>query len=273
MTFDIEAWYHGNFTDYNYRQFVGNVDDLVESQTRRILDFLDETENKATFFILGEIAKEHPELVKEIHSREHEVASHFMHHDLIYDMPAEKFRTELRRGIDILQQLIGKSILGFRAPSWSVSMEKTPWFWEILRDEGLLYSSSRFPIKTYLYGDSGAPLFAHDIETRSGSICEFPPSCTKFASRKIPFSGGFYFRFLPKWFILKGIKWFEEQNQPVVFYLHPKEIDPNTPELPLKFLENKVHKYGAKKCMEKLRRIIEGIKSTSFTEYFNLQDE
>ena len=271
MTIDLEAWYHANFPNFDYRQYLGKVDDLINPQAERILDFLDEVNNKATFFILGEVAEDHPDLVKHINQRGHEVASHLMHHDLVYEMSPQRFKNELRQSLDTLEQLIGCKVLGVRAPSWSVTIEKTPWFWEILAEQGVVYSSSRFPFKTYLYGDEKSSLFAHVVETRTEPVQEFPPSCFRFLSRIIPFSGGFYLRAFPKMLIKKGIKWFEKQNQPVVFYLHPKEIDPATPHLPVGFRDKLIHNLGVKSCESKLRRILGNLETISFAEYLKTE--
>jgi polysaccharide deacetylase family protein (PEP-CTERM system associated) len=272
MTLDIEAWYHANFPNFDYRQYLGKVNDMVFPQANQILDFLDELGNKATFFVLGEIAESYPDLVKNIHSRGHEVASHFMHHELVYEMSSQRFKDELRQGLDLLQQLIGCKVLGFRAPSWSVTIEKTPWFWEILAEEGIIYSSSRFPFKTYMYGDQKSPLFAHTIETKVNPVREFPPSCLRLMGKTIPFSGGFYLRALPEMLIKKGIKWFEKRNQPVVFYLHPKEIDPTTPCLPVRFRDKLIHNFGTKGCLSKLRRILGSLQTISFAEFLQTKN-
>ena len=273
MTIDFEAWYHANFPNYDYRQYLGKVDDLIEPQAKRILDLLDEVDSKATFFILGEIAADHPDLVKHIYRRGHEVASHLMHHDLVYEMSPQRFRDELREGLDILEQLIGCKVLGVRSPSWSVTIDKTPWFWEILAEHGIVYSSSRFPFKTYLYGDEKSPLFAHTIETGAAAVQEFPPSCFKFLGRTIPFSGGFYLRVLPEMIINKGVRWFEKQSQPVVFYLHPKEIDPATPALDVGFRDKLIHNLGVKGCLSKLRRILGDLDTISFAEFLKTNEQ
>jgi polysaccharide deacetylase family protein (PEP-CTERM system associated) len=243
------------------------VDDLVVPQTERLLDLLTETNNKATFFILGDVAEDHPRLVKKIYLSGHEVATHFMHHDLVYTKSPQEFSSELRQSVDILEQLIGEKVLGFRAPSWSISLKQTPWFWEILIEEGLMYSSSRFPAKTYLYGDKTSPIFSHRIGTKSGDIWEIPPSCMQVFNLNIPFSGGVYFRVLPHWFIKLGINWYERRENPAVLYLHPKEIDEKTPSLPISPVEKIIHKIGTKGCFPKLKKILQHRHTISFKEW------
>jgi polysaccharide deacetylase family protein (PEP-CTERM system associated) len=274
MTFDIEAWFHGHFKSCDCRSYRGYVEDLIVKETGILLDLLDETNNKATFFILGEIAEDHPNLVKRIHHRGFEIASHFMHHDLVYQKSPKQFRDELRQGVDILEQLIGAQVQGFRAPSWSVSKEKTPWFWDILIEQGLSYSSSRFRAQTYLYGDPQCPLFAHQIKASSGRVWEFPPSCCSILGRTVPFSGGFYFRILPLAFIRMATLWYEKRGKPVVFYLHPKEIDGTTPDLPLSLIERPIDKWGVKRCLTKARKLLSHTNTVSFSELLqeNLDD-
>jgi polysaccharide deacetylase family protein (PEP-CTERM system associated) len=270
ITFDIEEWYHGTFTNFDYRSFVGRTDSRVAGATSRILDLLDDTGNRGTFFILGEIARDHPDLVREINRRGHEIASHFMHHDLVYRMNSEKFREELIKGVDTLEQTTGEKVMGFRAPSWSVNMSNTPWYWEILAEQNIAYSSSRFPVENYMYGDSSSPLFRHQVETGSGKIIEIPPSVFPFFGRKLPFSGGFYFRMLPKWIVMRGVRWYASKGQPVVFYLHPKEIDRETPSLPLNMKEKIIHRAGIKRCYAKLEAILRGIETISIAETIGL---
>lgn len=267
LSFDIEAWYHGTFTNYDYRPYVDAVDDLVVPQTERILELLEVTGNYATFFVLGETAERHPEIVRKILSTGHEVASHFMHHDLVSSLSPESFLDELRRGISTIEEITGEPIHGFRAPSWSVNMRGTPWYWEILASEGLKYSSSRFPVGNYMYGDSDSPFFIHEIRTKAGTIKEIPPSVFPFMGRSLPFSGGFYLRMLPRSIIMRGTRWYESRGHPVVFYLHPKEIDPRTPSLPLSFKEKMIHRAGIRGCYRKLNSILGEIETISIRDH------
>lgn len=267
LSFDIEAWYHGTFTNYDYRPYVDTVDDLVDPQTERILELLEETGNRATFFILGETAERHPELLRNILACGHEVASHFMHHDQVFTLSQDSFRKELRRSISTIEDITGEPVIGFRAPSWSVNMKDTPWYWEVLVSEKLHYSSSRFPIKNYMYGDSDSPLFTHEIHTSVGKIIEIPPSVFPFMGRSLPFSGGFYFRMLPRGIIMRGTRWYESKKQPVVFYLHPKEIDPHTPSLPLSLKEKIIHRAGIRGCYKKLGAILNDIETISIRDH------
>ena len=157
MTFDLEDWYHGNFLFDEYGA-LANEGDRVEEPTERILAMLRETNNTATFFVLGEVAEKFPGLIQKIHNQGHEIASHSFEHKLVYNLSKESFQKDLEKSINVLQNLIDEPIIGYRAPYWSVRSE-LEWFWDALKKFGIKYDSSLYPYKTYLYGDNGYPRF------------------------------------------------------------------------------------------------------------------
>ena len=253
LSFDIEAWFDGNYIGHDPNCYRGKVDDRVVPETHRLLDLLDKKGYKATFFILGSVAEDHPKLVQEIYNRGHEIALHHWRHDLIYNKTPDTFRKELIQAKEFVENLIDDKVYGIRAPSWSISKRKTPWFWEILAEVGLLYSSSRFPTKNYLYGDPEGELFIHKIN----GIWELPPSCIKLLNFNIPFSGGFYFRAFPYTLTKLFFKKYEKLSKPVIFYLHPREIDSDAPVPRINLKEKIIYKYGIKSTLKKFSKLLD----------------
>ncbi|WP_457562578.1 polysaccharide deacetylase family protein [Caminibacter pacificus] len=173
--------------------------------------FLDKCENKkATAFVLGSFAKKYPGIVKKI-SKKIEVASHGYNHELVYKQPFEVWEKEIKDSKKLLEDIIQKPIKGYRAPSWSMPFEKK--YYEVLAKEGFEYSSSYFPMKNYMYGNEIDKKNPFKIFTKFGVVEERP-----IPKKTIPYSGGFYLRFLPT-FILK--KMFDENS---ILYIHPYEL-------------------------------------------------
>ena len=154
LTIDLEYWYSPELV----RGFVvGNKDDLIMEMTKPMLGILDEFGVSATFFVLGEVAKKHPELVEEVYERGHEIGSHAYSHKTLYELGKDKFENEINLSVQLLQHIIKEKPIGFRAPSFSVN-NSTRWAFDVLEKHGFKYDSSIFPIKTKLYGVPNAPL-------------------------------------------------------------------------------------------------------------------
>jgi len=206
MTFDIEDWYHPNLTEPELLKKI-EIQARVKEPTLRILNMLDETDNKATFFVLGDVAEQFPELVEEMVKRGHEIASHGFRHNLVYNCTRDQYETDLGRSVELLEGITGRKVLGYRAPSWSLNHESTPWAWDVQRSLGLQYDSSMYPFQTFLYGSNDSPRFDHHFELENGeSHYEFPPSVAELFGRRIPFSGGFFLRVMPLWFVRRCIR-------------------------------------------------------------------
>ena len=268
LSFDIEDWYHPNLAE---KELLGGLtlEDRVEQPTFRILNMLDATDNRATFFVLGEVAERFPGLVLEIKTRGHEVASHGYKHNLVYDYTRDQFETDITKGLEILERVTEQKILGYRAPSWSLG-KKTPWAWQVLHSLGIEYDSSVFPFKTFLYGDSKAPRFEYEIQLGNGeSMKELPPSVMKIFGQRVPFSGGFYFRFLPYEMIKMGITQCNRNGNPAVLYLHPWELDPGQPRLKLAAKDRFIMYVNLKKTEDKLQRLLDDHRFVSIKEYFS----
>lgn len=232
----MEDYFHVNaFADRIRTDEWGGYALRVGNSTRRILDLFDEHQVKATFFVLGWVAERCPDLVEEIHRRGHEVASHGYGHQLVWNLGPAKFREDLRRANTLLANLTGTSVVGFRAPTYSIT-DKTLWALDILIEEGFRYDSSIFPIRHDVYGMPDAERFPHDIRRMEGTIREFPLSTLRLGPGgrrfNFPVGGGGYLRFLPVQFIRWAIRQINfVESQPAVLYFHPWEIDPGQPRI------------------------------------------
>ena len=268
FTIDTEDWFHANYEDGLFSNS-SEVKSTVEENTEIYLKALDENQATATFFVLGFVAEQHPKLVRRIADAGHEVASHGYGHQLVYKQTPDEFRQDVYRSKCMLEDIIGKAVIGYRAPSWSIT-EDSFWALGVLNKLGFLYDSSIFPFKNFLYGVKGAPRFpfqAAQYCKEAGRLLEIPPSTVKVPGMNIPFSGGFYFRALPYPFIFIFAKRVNRERKPVIFYLHPREIDPKQPRLNLSKRDAMIHYYGIKTCYHKLTHILKEFQCQSIEEY------
>ena len=269
LTFDLEDWYHGNFLFDEYGQH-SHDQDRVERPTRQILMMLEQNNQKATFFVLGEVAEKFPDLIREIADQGHEVGSHCFEHRLVYNSTKDFFQKDIKKSKEVLEAIIGHPVIGFRAPYWSIKAD-TDWVWDILKQTGFQYDASLYPFKTYLYGDNLFPRFHHQISTSiNGKIEEIPATTARFLKYRIPFCGGFYFRILP-YRIVKSLtkKVNTKEDQPVVFYFHPYEIDPKKEKSSRGLRNNFILHVNVKKFEKKFSKLIKDHQFTSIKDYFS----
>ena len=200
----------------------------VVANTRRLLALLDCHGVKATFFVLGWTAKRHPALVREIEAAGHEIASHGFWHRIVYDQSPQEFREDIRLGRDVLQDIVGRRVTAYRAPSFSIT-RRSLWARQILVEEGFEVDSSVFPVHHDRYGIPDAPLHIHHVETPAGPLWEFPPSVARVGGMRLPVGGGGYFRLYPlRWTtaLLRRIHRFD--RRPFLFYMHPGRSIPTS---------------------------------------------
>lgn len=228
----------------------------VEANTNRLLDLLDKHNTKATFFTLGWVAEKSPELVRTIQRGGHEIASHGYSHQLIYNQTPEVFREETRRSKQILEDITGEPITGYRAASYSIT-QQSRWALDILAEEGFVWDSSIFPVHHDRYGMPGTPRWPHKLTTDEGhELAEFPLSTLKFPGYTLPIAGGGYFRLFPYWFSRWGLGSINRQGQPFVFYLHPWEVDPGQPKLDVKWFSRFRHYNNLDVCEPRLDKLL-----------------
>jgi polysaccharide deacetylase family protein (PEP-CTERM system associated) len=232
MTIDVEDYFHVSvFDGVVPRHHWEGFESRVCANTDRLLQLFDAYEVKGTFFVLGWVAERHPDLVRRIVVQGHELASHGYGHRLVYDQTPKAFREDVRRAKGVLEDASGSPVLGYRAPSYSVT-PKSLWALDILIEEGYRYDTSIFPIRHDRYGIPLSPRHAYRLERPGGSIVEAPASTTRLGSMNLPIAGGGYFRILPYEWTRWGIGRVNRlEGMPAIFYLHPWEIYPDQPRL------------------------------------------
>ena len=236
LTVDVEDYFQVSaFAESIDRSNWDGYELRVEANTLRVLDLFDRYEVKATFFTLGWIAERVPGLVREISERGHEVACHGYGHQLVYDIGPKAFQEDIHRSKGILEDITGKAVIGYRAPSYTIT-ERSLWALDILIEEGFRFDSSIFPIYHDRYGIPNAQRFPHMLDREGGSIAEFPLTTRKFSlfgkSVELPVAGGGYLRLLPIGLIRNSLQRVNTvEGQPVVLYFHPWEIDPGQPRV------------------------------------------
>jgi polysaccharide deacetylase family protein (PEP-CTERM system associated) len=229
----------------------------VERNTGVLLDLLAERGIHGTFFVLGWIAERHPLLVKRIAAAGHEIACHGFSHQLVYEQTPEDFREETARSKDMLEQLSGAPVMGYRAASFSIT-RRSLWALDLLIDLGFKYDSSIFPIRHDRYGIPGADPRPAALTAPSGrTLVEFPMSAASYLGLKIPVSGGGYFRLLPYFLTRTGLRQINGRfGRPFAFYLHPWEIDPDQPRVRVGWLSRFRHYTNLDRCEARLRRLL-----------------
>lgn len=270
LTFDIEDWYHPNLADKDLLSSLPQ-EDRVEAPTLRIINMLEDTNNKATFFVVGDVAEKFPHLVQKIVDSGHEVSSHGYRHNLVYDYTRVQFDTDIGKSVELLSSITGQPVLGYRAPSWSLG-KKTPWAWEVLHAHDFIYDSSMYPFETFLYGDNSSPRFDYEIPiSKNVSLREFPPSVAEILKRRVPFSGGFFFRIVPYACIKMAIRQYNRRNRPAIIYLHPWEIDVDQPRADVDMKRKFILYANIEKTEAKLMKALREFSFTSIQDYYQLK--
>lgn len=255
LTIDVEDYFQVSaFSAHIARSSWDSLDCRVEKNIDIILLLLSNANTKATFFTLGWIAERYPKMVRKILAEGHELASHGYGHERVSNLTREEFYQDVSRAKNLLEDIGGKIILGYRAPSFSIGNNNL-WALEILEKTKHMYSSSIYPVRHDHYGTPDAPRF---IYKSYGDLIEIPPTTFRLFERNIPASGGGYFRlypyFLSKWMINQVNK---KDNNPAVFYFHPWEIDADQPVVAgLSLLSKFRHYINLDKTEKKLEKLL-----------------
>jgi polysaccharide deacetylase family protein (PEP-CTERM system associated) len=283
ISFDTEHWYSATLLSSEVSDPVDHVHDSVEVT----LEILERHDVRATFFIVGKLAQEYPDLVSRIADAGHEIGSHGQTHTPLFDLTPDAFRSELQRSVEHIQAATGQRPIGFRAPNFSITPE-TRWAFEILEDEGFVYDSSVFPVRTPMYGVAGSPKHPYvaatdapfapttdrpesaEVATPAGSsqsvdapvavapddeIVELPPAV--FHPRlPVPVAGGFYARLLPTWVVNRGVENLNRAGVPAIIYFHPWELNPDVVRDDIPLHKRFVSFHGIEDTRETLRRLL-----------------
>ena len=252
FTVDVEDWYQGlevipteHWEKYEDRIWVG---------MEPLLALLDRHGVRATFFVLGHLAERHPDVVRAIHDAGHEVASHGSAHEVVYSLTPEAFRADIRRSLGLLGEITGGPVRGYRAPFFSIT-DASRWALEILAEEGVAYDSSMFPVINDRYGVPNGDPLPHWIQTPKGPLLEIPLSTIRFGIN-LAFSGGAYLRLLHRQMIARGVARLNRAGVPCVVYIHPWELDPNHPRIPLPRRISVSHYWNLRSTLPKLDDLV-----------------
>lgn len=259
LTIDLEDWYHSH--DFNFPvDKWDSFQDRVGRNTETLLEVLDSNKTRSTFFILGCVAKKHPGLVREICEYGHEIACHGTWHRMVNTQQKEEFREDVLFSKRLLEDITGKPVNMYRAPSWSIT-SKNLWALEILEEEGFICDSSIQPFRTPLSGCSGAPYLPYHpvINDLKLKLVEFPPTVLPLGKFVFPFLGGLYLRILPAGFIIRALKSVNEDRAGMI-YLHPWELDTKQPRVEAPLLIKFVHYHNIDKTINKVGRLLSSFK-------------
>ncbi len=237
----------------------------VERATEQILALLAKHHATATFFTLGWIAEKFPRLVRQIAESGHEVASHSHLHRRITTLNPVAFRDDLRQSREVLEQVTGQRVIGFRAPSFSI-VPGVEWAWDILAEEAFVYDSSMFPIWRPGYGNPGAPRDPFVMQTAAGPLWQFPMATATVGSLRVPAAGGAYLRILPYALVHSAVTDAGRRGAPAMCYIHPWEIDPGQPRLEVGLLTRVRHYTGLRGVASRLDRLLGAFRFTSVRE-------
>ncbi|MBY0276564.1 polysaccharide deacetylase family protein [Candidatus Binatia bacterium] len=255
LTVDVEDWFH-----VNYRSFRPPAGPpalrRVEPNTDRLLELCARRGDRGTFFVLGCVAQDHPGLVRRIAAAGHEVACHGLAHELLYEQGEARFRSDVGDARARLQDLSGQSVLGFRAPSWSLT-RRSLWALDALVELGFRYDASLFAVENYMYGLREAPPAPAFVRTLGGAtLFEVPAPALRVGPLAIPHGGGFYLRMLPLWFERLAMRLHARRGEPSMLYVHPREVDEVEIAMPLGALESFIQSARVAAGRRKLLRLL-----------------
>lgn len=242
----------------------------MEDATRWLLDQLGQRGIRATFFVVGQIARSHPRLVRRMAEEGHEVGSHSWQHKRVHNFDATSFREDLRQSIEALSEATGQPVVGFRAPTFSV-VRQTAWAIDVLAEAELMYDSSIFPVRHDLCGVPDAPRSAFIVQGERNELVELPPLTLRTLGQNLPVAGGGYFRLFPLAIMERGIEQARRRPlSPAVLYFHPWEFDPEQPRLPLSRLARFRTYVGVNRTRGRLLRLLDRHRFTTMRDLAQL---
>jgi polysaccharide deacetylase family protein (PEP-CTERM system associated) len=265
LSVDVEDWFHILDVSGPTAENWDGLPSRIERNFLYLLDLFGETAVHATCFFLGWVARRFPALVRRAERAGHEIASHGDAHRLIYQMTPGEFFKDAVKSRKILEDISGREVLGYRAAGFSVTAA-TPWFFDKLIEAGYRYDSSIFPAARNHGGMPGACQVPYDVTTGSGKLLEFPATVTSVWGQPLCFFGGGYLRLSPLFLIKRMARRVLRQNRPVIFYLHPREIDPGHPRLPMSLRRRFTSYVRLESTEPKLRNLLATFPVTSFRE-------
>lgn len=260
---DLEEYFHANALERAApRERWSTFPSRVERATEPLLELLAQHQSRATFFVLAWVAERIPALVRRIAAAGHEIASHGFWHRRLTTLEPEEFRIDVRAARRTLEDCVGSAVLGYRAPSFSL-VPGREWAFDVLLEEGYRYDSSIFPIRRPGYGYPGAPTVPYRVTRSAGELLEFPIMTMGFAGWRLPAGGGGYLRQFPLWYSQRALRLQANAGLSGVLYVHPWDLDPGQPRLPVPPLTVVRHYRGLDQTLPRLRRLFQEFRFTS----------
>ena len=258
MSIDVEEYFHASALEaVAPRAQWESLPSRVVPTTQMLLELFASRRMRATFFVLGWVADKYPALVRDIAAAGHEIASHGYWHQIVYSLTPDAFRDDVRRSKHVLEDLAGKPVRGYRAPSFSITRQSL-WALDVLLEEGYAYDASVFPVHHDRYGIPDAPRHSYTLTRAAGTLQEVPPSTVHVAGQNLAVAGGGYFRLLPYGWTRAGLRRLNRHEQrSAIFYLHPWEIDTEQPRLPVGVATRLRHYGNLGRTMGRLTRLID----------------
>lgn len=268
FTIDIEEYFQVVALDAHVpRDSWTTMESRIHGAVDELLALLSSSGARATCFTLGWIADRYPELVRALAAAGHEIASHGWDHVRVTQQSAAAFRDSVRRAKEVLEDITGEAVLGFRAPSFSI-VPGLEWAFDILLEEGYRYDSSLFPVRRPDgYGYAHSQRDPHILARQAGAILELPMTTFRIARLNIPAAGGGYFRLLPYALAQAALRSCERRGAPGMFYIHPWELDPGQPRFAVSTLTRVRHYGGLSRTHDRLRRLLAEFRFRSVREY------
>jgi polysaccharide deacetylase family protein (PEP-CTERM system associated) len=231
-----------------------------------LLGCLDRHRVRGTFFVLGWVARNHPEVARSIADAGHEIASHGFWHERVTALERSEFLDDVRSSKCELEDVTGEPVLGYRAPSFSI-IPGWEWAFDVLIEAGYRYDSSLFPIRRRGYGYPSALRTPHVIQRPCGKLAEFPLATTKILGYPVPAAGGGYLRQFPLAVIRRAFREASKRGESATFYIHPWEIDPGQPRLAVSHLNRIRHYRGLDGALERVERLLEEFAFSDIASY------
>lgn len=263
FTIDLEEYFQVSaFESRVARSEWRHLESRVVSEVTSLLELLARHDARATFFVLGWVAERQAELIRSIARAGHEIASHGWDHARVTRQTPPQFRESVRRTKDLLEEITGAPVLGFRAPSFSV-VPGREWALDVLIEEGYRYDSSLFPVRRPGYGYPNGLPDPHWLKRAAGRLAEIPPSTLEWCGLRLPAAGGAYFRLLPYGVVQAALRQSARRGVPGTFYIHPWELDPGQPRLDVSWFTRLRHYGGLRWTAQRLERLLAEFRFTA----------
>jgi polysaccharide deacetylase family protein (PEP-CTERM system associated) len=267
FSIDVEDWFNLSGTGHEPPPSQwDHLESRLEKNFRGLLELLAQAGGTATCFFVGYFAKRFPHLVREAGAAGHEIASHSYFHRLAYDMSPAEFYEDALASRQLLEDISGGPVRGYRAPAFSVTA-RTPWFFDKVAEAGYSYDSSVFPARHQTGGLAGSGFEPYAVATTAGALTEFPITVVPVLGTRLCFFGGGYLRLFPFSVIRTMARRTLDHGRPIVFYIHPREIDPAQPRMPLSLRRRFSCYVNLRSTRAKLEAILREFRVTSFDQY------